>query len=64
MDFDSLDDFHREINNNPLKQLIGQDIEIECPNCKREVTARVINDKEVKCNKCNEIITVDCEIIK
>ena len=60
-DFKDLDEYYKHLKENPLEDMIGQDMKIECPICKTETIARVISSTQIKCNKCNEEINADVE---
>ena len=41
------------------EQLIGQQEEGDCPNCKNNVKLEFVKDAKMKCKSCNAIIPID-----
>lgn len=61
-DFNGVEEMYKYFEKHPeeaLKQIIGQNIEVNCSVCNCKTEAKVLSEKELQCIKCNNKIKVE-----
>ncbi|WP_061312563.1 hypothetical protein [Clostridium botulinum] len=60
-DFDNLDDFFKSLDNEDTlnETMIGQEVEVQCPKCEKEINVPITKDNNYRCSKCEHEFSIE-----